>query len=101
MTAVLTELDRRLTEAGITLPQFADRIGIPAQTIYHTIGEGWGMIDPLMAAAFARYWGTTPEYWLGITHSQNIERARAIGDKMTFKVHEEHPQCNFVEIKIG
>lgn len=104
MTAVLAELDTRLAEAGITLSQFAQRIGIPEQAIHANIGKGWCMIDPLMAAAFARYWGTTPDFWLGISHQQNVERAREILPRMTFPDHTtllSGPPCDFVDIKIG
>ena len=64
-----------LAPLGIDLSSLAQALGV-AEARLEPILEGRRSISPEMALRLARYFGTTPEFWMGMQATHDLERAR-------------------------
>jgi antitoxin HigA-1 len=64
-----------LRDAGISMNQLAKAIHVPMNRI-SAIVNGQRGITGDTAVRFARYWGTTPEYWMNLQSHYELEKAQ-------------------------
>ena len=64
-----------LHDAGISMNQLAKDLHVPMNRI-STIVNGQRGITGDTALRLARYWGTTPEYWMNLESRYELEVAR-------------------------
>lgn len=75
-----------LLPMGITAYRLAKDIGVPVTRIQAIIGEHRG-ISGDTAIRLARYFGTTPEFWMNMQRDYELESAAvALGDRLDVEV---------------
>jgi addiction module HigA family antidote len=67
-----------LKDAGISMNKLAQAIHVPMNRI-SAIVNGQRGITGDTALRLARYWGTTPEYWMNLQSHYELEIARDAG----------------------
>ena len=78
-------LKETLDDLGITMNQLAQHVRVPANRI-SSIVAGRRSITGETALRLARYFGTSPEYWLNMQARYDLESAR---DKYAERVRSE------------
>ena len=68
-------LKETLADLGLSMNRVAEEIGVPANRI-GAIVAGTRSITGESALRLARYFGTTPEYWMNVQARYDIEVAR-------------------------
>ena len=68
-------LKETLADLGLSMYRVAEEIGVPANRI-GAIVAGTRSITGESALRLARYFGTTPEYWMNMQAHYDIEVAR-------------------------
>ena len=68
-------LKETLADLGLSMNRVAEEIGVPANRI-GAIVAGTRSITGESALRLARYFGTTPEYWMNMQARYDIEVAR-------------------------
>jgi addiction module HigA family antidote len=68
-------LKETLADLGLSMNQVAKEIGVPANRI-SAIVAGTRSITGESALRLARYFGTTPEYWMNMQARYDIEAAK-------------------------
>ena len=77
-----------LLPLGITAYRLAKDIGVPITRIQAIVAERRGITDDT-AIHLARYFGTTPEFWMNMQRDYELETATAaLGERLAFEVHE-------------
>ena len=73
---------------GLSAYRLAKDIDVPVSRIQSIIDESRAITgDSLPALRLARYFGTTPEFWLNLQRDYDLERADIeAGDKIRAKV---------------
>ena len=71
---------------GITPYRLAIDTGLPTSLVYAVLKGGRG-ITAQVALRLARYFGTTPEFWLNLQTRYDLERARPF-PQSTLSPHE-------------
>jgi addiction module HigA family antidote len=80
-------LKEALTDLGLSMNQVAKSIHVPANRI-NAIVAGQRSISAETALRLARYFGTTPEYWLNMRTRYELETARdEFETRITTEVH--------------
>jgi addiction module HigA family antidote len=75
-----------LLPLGITAYRLAKDIGVPVTRIQAIIAEHRG-ISGDTAIRLARYFGTTPEFWMNMQRDYELESAAAaLGDRLEVEV---------------
>lgn len=77
-----------LRDAGISMNQLAKAIGVPMNRI-SAIVNGQRGITGDTAVRLARYWGTTPEYWMNLQSQYELQLAQ---DALAGSVHQIRPR---------
>lgn len=81
-------LDDALREAGISASSAAIAMGLPPSTLTRII-KGQRNVTAPIALRIARYFGTSPDMWIGIQSAYDLEKAR---DREGAKIeHEVRP----------
>lgn len=76
-----------LDEMGLTQYRLAVDTGIPHSRIT-AIVAGRRAITPDTALRLARYFGNSPDFWLGLQKEYDLRRAREeLGDRIEQEVH--------------
>lgn len=78
-------LKEAIDDLGLTMNRLASAIRVPANRI-NAIVAGQRSITGETALRLARYFGTTPEYWLNMQTRYDLETAR---DEWAGKIAEE------------
>lgn len=69
-----------LAELGLSARAFARALGIPTNRVTQILNEQRG-ISADTALRLARYFGTTPEFWMDLQSDYELRRARReVGD---------------------
>jgi antitoxin HigA-1 len=68
-------LKETLTDMGLSMNQLAKAIGVPTNRV-SSIAGGVRSITGETALRLARYFGTTPEYWINMQSHYDLEVAR-------------------------
>jgi addiction module HigA family antidote len=68
-------LSEDLRDAAVSMNQLAKAIQVPMNRI-SAIVNGQRGITGDTALRLARYWGTTPEYWMNLQSHYELERAQ-------------------------
>jgi antitoxin HigA-1 len=69
-----------LAEVGLSARAFARALDIPVNRVTQILNEQRG-ISADTALRLARYFGTTPEFWMGLQSDYELRRARReVGD---------------------
>ena len=68
-------LRETLTDVGLSMNRLAKEIGVPANRIT-SIVAGTRSITGETALRLARYFGTSPEYWINLQAHYDLEVAR-------------------------
>jgi addiction module HigA family antidote len=68
-------LRETLADMGLSMNQLAHAIHVPANRISGIVG-GQRSITGETALRLARYFGTTPDYWMNLQAHYDLERAR-------------------------
>lgn len=72
-----------LSDAGVSMNQLAKAIQVPMNRI-SAIVNGQRGITGDTAVRLARYWGTTPEYWMNLQSAYELELAHdSIGNSIS------------------
>ncbi len=83
-------LKEALDDLGISMNRLANEIHVPANRI-SSIVAGQRAITGETALRLARYFGTTPEYWLNMQTRYDLETARdQWEDRVKFEVLPRH-----------
>jgi antitoxin HigA-1 len=64
-----------LEEVGLNPHELASRIGVPSNRLYQII-KGQRNITADTALRLARFFGTSPEFWLNLQHAYELDVAR-------------------------
>ena len=84
-------LKETLDDLGISMNRLSKEIRVPANRISSIIA-GQRAITGETALRLARYFGTTPEYWLNMQTRYDLETARdQWEDRVNFEVLPRHP----------
>jgi len=76
-----------LLPLGITAYRLAKDIGVPITRIQAIVAERRGITGDT-AIRLARYFGTTPEFWMNMQRDYELETATAaLGERLAFEVH--------------
>jgi addiction module HigA family antidote len=78
-------LKETLADLGLTMNRFAVEIRVPANRI-NAIVAGRRSITGETALRLARYFDTSPEYWINLQSKYDLELAR---DEWEERVHSE------------
>jgi antitoxin HigA-1 len=71
---------------GLTAYRLAKDLGVPVTRIQSIIGERRAITGDT-ALRLARYFGTTPEFWLNMQRDFELEQAaEALGERLQFEV---------------
>jgi addiction module HigA family antidote len=81
-------LAQDLADAGINMNQLAKAIRVPMNRI-GAIVNGQRGITGDTAVRLARYWGTTPEYWMNLQSHYELELAL---NALAKSIHEITPR---------
>jgi antitoxin HigA-1 len=68
-------LEEFLKPLGMSMNKLADELHVPANRITQIV-EGRRSVTGETALRLARYFGTSPEFWLGIQKDYDLEVAR-------------------------
>jgi addiction module HigA family antidote len=68
-------LEEFLKPLGMSMNKLADQLHVPANRITQIV-EGRRSVTGETALRLARYYGTSPEFWLGIQKDYDLEVAR-------------------------
>jgi antitoxin HigA-1 len=68
-------LEEFLTPLGMSMNKLAEALHVPANRITHIV-EGQRGITGETALRLARYFGNSPEFWLGLQRDYDLEVAR-------------------------
>jgi len=72
---------------GLTAYRLAKDIGVPVTRIQEIVAERRG-ISGDTALRLARYFGTTPEFWMNMQRDHELETAAdLLGDRLEREVH--------------
>jgi antitoxin HigA-1 len=84
-------LREELTEIGISANAFAAAIRVPANRVTGIL-NGTRSITADSALRLAKYFGTTPEFWLNLQSAYDLKIAKlSAGKKIEKEVHAYHP----------
>jgi addiction module HigA family antidote len=76
-----------LTPLGMSQYALAHALGVPEMRVSEIV-NGKRAITPDTALRLARYFGTSPEFWMGLQSTYDLETARdKIGAEIEAKVH--------------
>lgn len=64
-----------LAELGLSARSFAQALGVPTNRVTEILNQRRG-ITADTALRLARYFGSTPEFWLGLQQAYDLKRAR-------------------------
>jgi len=79
-------LGEELTELGLSANQFAEQLSVPTNRITEIL-KGKRSITSDTALRLARYFGTTPEFWLNLQVACDLKIAsRKLGKKINQEI---------------
>ena len=84
-------LREELAEIGISANAFAAAIRVPANRVTGIL-NGTRSITADTALRLAKYFGTTPEFWLNLQSAYDLKIAKSsVGKKIEKEVHAYYP----------
>lgn len=82
-----------LTPLQISQNALARKLGVPPRQI-NQIVHGERAITPRTALLLARYFGTTPEFWINLqTHYDLVRERESLGDKLALITPRQALAC--------
>ena len=75
-----------MSEFGVSINRLARDLRVPVTRIGEIVNERRA-ITPDTALRLARYFGTTPEFWMNLQSAYALDVARAAADRIESDVH--------------
>ena len=82
-------LQEEMQELGLTASALANALGVPPNRITQIL-KGTRAITADTALRFARYFGTTPEFWMNLQQSYELRTAHRVAGKRIEREVKKH-----------